>query len=303
MAAGPVHRFAHQAMATHFEILIAGAEAEYAGQAARAAFGEIDRLEAMFSRFDVRSDISQINKLRPGQGLLIGVETYECLEVAEQVRSETGGAFDVNVRAWENRAEAEADSEEKSEERPPAFHLLETPAGYQFARPDEEADLPAPKLDLDLGGIGKGYALDAALNVLFEWDIANALLHGGTSTVLAQGAAPEMAEKGGWPVGIGGGWPCLGVPRELILDERALSGSGSEVKGKHILDPRTGKPAQGHVGAWASHPTAAAADALSTAFMVMTEAEVEGFCARHPDTWALVVVDYGRCRAFNFGNL
>jgi thiamine biosynthesis lipoprotein ApbE len=102
----------------------------------------------------------------------------------------------------------------------------------------------------------------------------------------------------GWPVGVGGGWPCPDAPREIWLSGRAVSGSGTEVKGKHIIDPRTGGPALGHVAAWASHPSATIADALSTAFMVMTTEEVEDYCRHYPDVWALVVRDYGDCRMF-----
>jgi thiamine biosynthesis lipoprotein len=80
-----------------------------------------------------------------------------------------------------------------------------------------------------------------------------------------------------------------------------LSGSGTAVKGEHIIDPRTGRPARGHRAAWASHPSAAAADALSTAFMVMTTAGVAALCGRHPEVWALVINARKKCRIFNAG--
>ena len=90
------------------------------------------------------------------------------------------------------------------------------------------------------------------------------------------------------------------MPGEIVLRERALSGSGTEVKGQHILDPRTGKPAGGHVAAWAAHRSAALSDALSTAVMVMSTDEVEAFCAAHPEVSVLAVVEYGECRAYNW---
>ncbi len=294
-----VHRFAHQAMGTHFEIFIAGGEADYAGQAAQAGFAEIDRLDRLFSRFDMRSEIYQINRLSPGGRLLIGVETYQCLAIGESARRETGGAFDVNVRG-RAKARNEGADESSGAVSEPAFELIEREAGYEIRRREgPRGDFQA--LDLDLGAIGKGFALDAALGVLNDWDVENVLLHGGTSTALAAGSAPEYGDKdGGWPVGVGGGWPCLGVPDEFILRNRALSGSGTEVKGRHILDPRTGTPARGHVAAWAAHRLASVSDALSTAVMVMSTEDVEAFCAAHPDVSALAVVDYGRCRAFNW---
>ena len=296
-----VHRFTHQAMGTFFEVIVSGGEKAYAGQAAHAAFREIDRLEQLFSRFDGRSEISGINRLKPGEKLPIGVEVFECLTIAEQVREETGGAFDINRRAWENRPKAPEgpEKDDRQEFLPAAFEVTESPTGFLFQRQKGPDPLPLA-LDIDLGGIGKGYALDAALEVLAEWDIENVLIHGGTSTALGTGSAPDAGEgQEGWPVGVGGGWPCLGIPREVHLVERALSGSGTDVKGAHIINPYDGKPARGHVAAWASHPTAAVADALSTAFMVLSTVELEDFCARYPDVWALAVIGYGQCRVFN----
>jgi len=302
MTSPSVPRLSHQAMGTFFEIFIAGEDADYAGQAARAAFAEIDRLEGLLSRFDPASEIARISRLGPGDSLPIGLETFECLEIAERIRTATCGAFDVN---WRRPAAAGAG---------PPLELAWTGAGF------EARVLAAPEkfvrpLDLDLGAIGKGYALDLALDVLVEWGVANALLHGGTSTAIAIGT-PDPAAAGpgggpgragerdtaarGWPVGVGGGWPAgEDVPREIALTgRRALSGSGTEVKGRHVRDPRTGEPAAGHLAAWALAGSGAEADALSTAFMVMDTASVEAYCAAHPAVAALVVVAYGDVRLF-----
>jgi thiamine biosynthesis lipoprotein len=287
-----VSRFSHQAMGTFFEVNIAGEESTYAEQAARAAFKEIDRLESLFSRFDATSEISRLNRLGPGESIAVGIETFECLTIAERVREETGGAFDVNVRGRNPVSEDGGPAP-----APAAFRLSKTSSGFEAGRAEASSGGCA-RLDLDLGGIGKGYALDRTMAVLAEWSIGNVLVHGGTSTAVAVGSAPGAR---GWPVGVGGGWPCPDAPREMMLSGRALSGSGTDVKGQHIIDPRTGAPAKGHVAAWALHPDAAGADALSTAFMVMKTENVENFCLRHPEVWALVVIDYGECRMF--GNL
>jgi len=78
MSAPPsaVPRFAHEAMTTLFEIFIPGPDEIYAGQAAREAFREIDRLEARFNRFDPGSEISRINRLLPGEETTVGIETF-----------------------------------------------------------------------------------------------------------------------------------------------------------------------------------------------------------------------------------
>jgi thiamine biosynthesis lipoprotein len=307
-----VHRFSHEAMATFFEILVAGEEESYARQAASAAFVEIDRLEGLFSRFDPASEVSQANRLRPGEEMILGFETFTCLSLAEEARRETGGAFDVNVRA-------------KNPINTGTHHLSVlksgqisdmSPLSYIIRRPPHDPSAFVG-LDLDLGGIGKGYALDRAIEILKEWSLDNVLLHGGTSTALAAGSPPTEKNTGthslsvlksgqisdmspysyGWPVGVGGGWP--GAPERVLLSNRALSGSGTEVKGRHVVDPRTGRPGEGHLAAWAIHASAALADAFSTAFLVMTTEEVEDFCRRHPEVWACLVAGYGTVRVFN----
>jgi thiamine biosynthesis lipoprotein len=293
-----VHRFAHEAMATTFEIFVAGKEEAYAGQAARAAFGEVDRLERLFSRFDPSSEISRIGRLEPGGSLRVGIETAEVLGLAAFVQSETNGAFDVNYLGQGRTARRRGASLPQ-----PIQALLGVSTdghGFEVTRLRPRGGAAASKIDLDLGAVGKGYALDAALAVLRDWDVGNVLLHAGTSTALAAGPGPAGEARGrGWPVGAGSTAGTTSGPGRIILRNRALSGSGTEVKGAHIIDPRTARPAAGHAAAWASHPSAAASDALSTAFMVLSTAEVTAFCGRQPIVWALVKLGPKTCRIFN----
>ena len=293
-----VHRFAHEAMATLFEVIIPGKDETYAGQAARAAFDEIDRIERLFSRFDPSSEISRITRLGPGEALPVGVETVHVLGLASFVQLETGGAFDVNFRAAAAR----------SPRRPPArprnlgelIRIEHTGGGFEVVR--LRRGRGAPALDLDLGAVGKGFALDSARALLRDWAVDNVLLNAGTSTVLGTGPGPgRTGPVKGWPVGAGSTAGTTAGPGRFLLCNEALSGSGTEVKGEHVVDPRTGRPARGHGAAWASHPSAAAADALSTAFMVMKTGEVARFCARHPEVWALVKIGPEKCRIFNAG--
>jgi thiamine biosynthesis lipoprotein len=146
---------------------------------------------------------------------------------------------------------------------------------------------------VDLGAIGKGYALDKAAELLADWEIPDVLLHSGTSSVLALGNGGEAAGcpagKTGWPLGVAGDWADKAGFDTVLLSGAALSGSGTEVKGQHVLDPRTGRPASNHLAAWAIAPSAALSDALSTAFMVMTTAEVNSYCRSHVEVAALVI--------------
>ena len=265
-------------MATIFEVLIAGQEAGYGTQAAEAAFREIDRLESLFSRFNATSEIGQINRLQPDGSLKIGADCYECLGIAGQIQRETAGAFDINFRRGGGSSER------------PDFELDSSGSCFSIRlRQGFLGRLPA-NLDLDLGAIGKGYALDKAASILADWSVDRFLIHGGTSSALAAGDAPGLSQgEKGWPVGVGGTWEFSGVPKRVFLNGRALSGSGTEVKGRHIRDPRTGRPAEGHLAAWVSHPSAAVSDALSTAFMSMSGKEARRYCEKHPDVWALLI--------------
>lgn len=245
--------FRHEAMATHFEIAVEGGEEAYARQAAAEAFRELDRLEGELSRFIESSDISRAGRLGPGGALVIGDDALECLLIAAGVAESTGRAFDA------------------------AYGSAPAPGGGPAFTLDPDAHVltaRSARLRLDLGAVGKGYALDRLAAVLADWGVGAACLSSGGSTALAL-EAPASAE--GWPVGLGEGAGRL----ELPLVRAALSGSGVAVKGPHLLDPRTGLPATRTSRAWAHAPTAAVADALSTAFFVMADAEVAAFCLEH----------------------
>ncbi len=315
-------------MSTFFELLVAGEKEIYARSAAQAFFKEIDRLERLFSRFDPGSEISMINRLKPGETLPIGIETYECLKTSFELMVETGGAFNINFRAIKNKqAGAGAGSnKEKDETRNstesgdsqnnkigPAVGTVKIETGSgQEPRPEKEAwaelfplelletqtqylalrlEGSAYGLDLDLGAIGKGYALEAASNVLASWEIDSFLANAGQSTVLARG-------KEAWPVTVGGGFDFLKAGR-VSLKDRALSGSGHEVKGEHIYDPRGRQSQSRQLAVWVSHPSPALSDGLSTAFMVMDLEEIEAATAAQPEIWTLVVGRDKNCYWFN----
>ncbi len=282
MSASSLFKFRHEAMATVFEVIISqddGDEA-YAGQAARAVFAEVDRLEDELSRFRAVSDIWRVNHLQAGERAPVGLAALDCLLLAQTVQAETAGAFDITIgplmHIFRN------DDGTPRTPQPDELALVKSHVGPQVFTVDESGFVTA-HVDyplLDLGAVGKGYALDQAANILQEWSVHNAVLNAGDSSILAIGA--PLGERG-WIVTVGNKEK---IP--LTLVDRAISASGFMVKGGHIMNPRTMQPLPVKPErVWASAPTAALSDALSTAFAVMSPAEVEAFCARHPDVEAI----------------
>jgi len=255
-------------MSTTFELYLAGAGERYLEQAARAARDELVRLEEVLSRFVPHSDIAQINRLKPGEYLRVSAETAECLQLASELSIQTGGAFDIAFRSRRGPGRVGAGVP------PLVFDPVEHAVGVQMAG-----------LVLDLGGLGKGYAIDRIIALLGRWKVPSALVHGGQSTVYALGRAPEGGE---WKVGLRAPDRPARSFGTLTLSDCAVSGSGQSPAAEHIFDPRTARPASGVRAAWAVAGTAAVADALSTAFMVMNAEEVARFCGRRPDASAIL---------------
>jgi thiamine biosynthesis lipoprotein len=248
--------FNHHAMATQFQIRIAGQEKAYAAQTAQAAFALVDGLESLLSRFRADSEISQIAQLGPGETLRLGEPVFACLETAKKMELATRGAFSISAAALQ------------SQPAQPQWTLLKE---QFFIRCN------SGKLEFDPGAIGKGFALDRMAEILREWDCGSFLLVAGGSSILAGEPPPENP---GWPCGLGDD----NSPVRYQLKNCSLSGSGLAVKGQHILDPRTGKPAHRQDRAWALAQTAAESDALSTACMVLDEAEIPGIIQNLRDT-------------------
>ena len=296
-------RFSHEAMATTFEILIMHEDDRYALQAAVAAFNEVDRIEGELSRFIENSDVSRINNLAAGEPLLLGLDTFECLKISARVHAETAGAFDVTIgsvfQCWRN--------EDGTPRTPSAqeLDLARRHTGMDLMELDETnltVKLSVSPVKIDLGGVGKGHAVDRVAELLGEWSIETALISGGYSSVLALDAPPGTE---GWPLTLSNPADRSQILARPHLRTGALSGSGVQ-KGQHIISPRTAEPAEGKLAAWSGAPDAASADALSTAFMIMNADEIEKYCALHPDMRAMVIVqqqdqDRQKDRILRFG--
>jgi len=286
------HHFAHEAMATVFEIYITDDDETYARQGAQAAFAEVDRLELEMSRFISNSDISRLNDAVSGETVDLGMDVFECLSRAREMYDKTSGAFDISVGAlyscWLN--DDRTLRQPSDEELARACELT----GLDHLKLNEEdfsAEVLTEGVQFDLGGIGKGYAAEKMAEILREWSLGQALVLAGASSVLSVSVPEGMT---GWPIKLRHPGNREDVLARFELTEGAISGSGNQ-KGQHIIDVRSveGVPVEGRLAAWAMAPDAVAADALSTAFMMLSTGDIDDYCLANPGTAAIIVPHVG----------
>lgn len=248
------HCFTHDAMNTTFTLRLYGADPAQLAGVARECYERLDQLEGRLSRFIDTSEISQINRLPTGATLYLSDDCHQCLLQAMQAYSETSGLFDITLGTRiEQRKAGRAGP-------------LPSPVGKLIIHPDEAAiTCETPGRELDLGGIGKGFALDQLKAILSDWEVPGGLLAAGASTLLAYGPAP-------WPVELA----VAAGPTLMALQDRALSASGTDVQGSHIVPPWDDAETPDYLSqrVWAIAATATMADAWSTALMLMTPTEI-----------------------------
>jgi thiamine biosynthesis lipoprotein len=291
-------RFSRPAMATTFEMFLPLATPS-ARDAARAALDEVDCLETQLSAFRDTSEISSINRHGYPGPVAVEPRLFALLGFAAKLSVDTNGAFDLTTgpltRAWGffNR--------QGHVPTTAACQAALTAVGMDKIILDRHATalrFTHTGVELNLGSIGKGYALDQAAQVLRErYGVTSALLHGGHSSIYGFGTG--AGDPLGWSVGIRHPWQPQRRLALIRLQDRALGTSAASFqhfddagrKLGHILDPRTGWPAEGIASASAVAPTAAAADALATAFFVMGVEGTRDYCARHPGIGAVLLPD------------
>jgi FAD:protein FMN transferase len=289
-------RFSRRAMATTFEVLLPFG-LPHAAEAGAAVLDEIDRLENQLTVYRDDSEVSRLNRLAPTQAVPVEEGLFGLLQIAQRLHRDTEGAFDITTgaltRAWgfyrrQGRVPEEA-----------ALAEARARVGMGNVVLEEEgrtARYLRKGLEINLCGIGKRYALDRAAELVVSgWGVGSALLHGGHSSVYALGSEP--GRRDGWAVGVSHPWDRGRRLAVLRLHERGLGTSAAtfqylEYNGRklgHILDPRTGWPAEGLASASVTAPTAAEADALATAFFILGLDKARAYCAAHPDVGAVLV--------------
>jgi thiamine biosynthesis lipoprotein len=250
-------RLATAAMGTRFELVIL--EGRGGLQAAgEAAIDEIEEWHRRLNRFSADSLLSHVNRTAATERVKLDRDTFALLADAMAVWDASGGAFDITVAP----ALAALGCAESA-----VAGTRVLGRGVALRAEDWTIGFAEPGLSLDFGGIAKGHALECAAASLRTNGVSAALLHGGTSSVLAIGAPPGST---GWRVAIGAGRQ---APTVDLCDE-ALSVSDSQGQAAlgtaaHIVDPRTGRPVEGAGLVAVRGPSARIADAWSTALVVL----------------------------------
>ncbi|MEX1113747.1 MAG: FAD:protein FMN transferase [Akkermansiaceae bacterium] len=251
------HAFTHDAMNTTFTLRICEADKAVARGLAHRCFEQIDLLESHLSRFIDGSDVSRINHLQAGETLYISELCYQCLLTALDGHARTGGLFDITLGHRIEHRKSAADGP------PPSS------AGKLTIHPDVAAvTCEEPGREIDLGGIGKGFALDNIRQLLIDWGAEGALISAGASSLLAFGPQP-------WPVDLSGD----SATARIILHNAALSASGTGIQGSHIIHPAGDEamPAAPCKRLWTVAPTAALAEIWSTALMLLDPVDIPAF--------------------------
>jgi thiamine biosynthesis lipoprotein len=288
------------AMGTVFAIHLYAESESQAQSFFEVAFEEIERLEETLSKFRPSSEISRINRLAAEQAVTTDPEVFSLLEQSLCYSEQSGGAFDITVgplmRTWGFfRSEGHFPGLEElteARERTGFDKILLDPGTRRIG-------FAVPGMELDLGAIGKGYAVDQAVEILREAAVNAALVVAGSSTVYALGAPPE---ENGWKIHVPDPLDRTRKISTVKLCNRAISTSGSyerffELNGRrycHVMDPRTGMPVEGVLQSTLIGSDGAMTDAISNALFVLG-ADNKALLSRFEEVSALSVLtdDHG----------
>ena len=274
-AADQLYTRVHPAMGTDFTLYICAADAAAADREAERVFGIVDGLETLLSNYQPQSELSRINSEAGSHAVTTDPETFRFLRESLAWSAWSDGAFDITVgrlmKAWgffRSTGHVPSDAELDAVRAQTGWRRVVLDAGTRTVR------FTSPRVDLDPGGIGKGFAVDAAVQALRADGVHAALLSAGSSTIYALGAPPG---KRGWTVRVPDPMHAGGALSSVTLRDTSLSTANCAEKHFvvgghqycHIMDPRTLRPVEGRLQATVIAPSATDSDALSNAVFVL----------------------------------
>jgi thiamine biosynthesis lipoprotein len=259
----------------------------------RDAFDEIDRLDRLMSHYQPQSPLSRINREAARAPMSVEPELFDFIAAAMRYTRQSDGAFDITVgplmKAWgffggDGHMPSTATLAEARRHVGPGHVILDSRA--QTIRFDE------PGVELDLGGVAKGYAVDRAVRILRAAGVSGALVSAGGSTIYALGT-PPLSDS--WELSVQDPVDSRRTARTIRLSDRALSIAGSSEKSfeadgvrySHIMDPRTGRPVQGVLSVAVVAPSGTAGDALDDALFVLGPTRSRDYLGQWPAVEAM----------------
>jgi thiamine biosynthesis lipoprotein len=280
-------------MATRFYVLIPELEDGSGDQLFQKMKDEVNRIESRLSRFIKESEISKINREAFKADIETDDECFEILSACKYGWKMTDGAFDITLRPlmdyW------------KSDENEPdeALQALKETVGMQHVELDEEnqtVGFNSEKTELDLGGFGKGYALEKIKQMIESSAIKDAFISFGESSVLAMGEHPA---GGAWKIGINDYTNPGNSIHEFEVSNGSVSTSsnfylnddGELQNHKHIINPKTGKPHDHFTAASVSASSPILAEILSTACLLLPDEKIRELMEKYDDI-EIIKVDY-----------
>jgi FAD:protein FMN transferase len=262
-------------MACLYSIDAYGRDANVLRKTLEDAFDEVDRIDRLMSHYRPDSPLSRLNREAAAHAVKVDPELFDVLAESMRYNRDSGGAFDVTVgplmKAWGFfRGEGRLPSSQQLDEarrHVGASHVV-------FDRARRTVAFDEAGVELDLGGIAKGYAVDRVVHLLRARGVSAALVSAGGSTIYGLGAPPG---RDAWDVAVQNPLGASKRAMTVHLKDRALSIAGTsekwfEVEGvrySHIMDPRTGMPVQGILSVAVLTRTGTGGDALDDAFFVL----------------------------------
>ena len=258
-------------MGTVYEIAAYDESSQRASKAIDQAFAEIVRLDEVLSNYKPESDLSRLNREGHFRAVKVPADLYKVIEESDKYSRLSGGKYDITVAPlvdmW--KAALRGDGVVSQEEQ----DKLRECVGYQNIEliPPDMVEFHSPCMRIDVGSIGKGYAVDRAVEILRTNGIKNALVDAGQSSIYGMGAPPG---KSAWEVHLRD--PSNRVGPMVMLSENSVSTSeqtppsllGNETAG-HIIDPENGKPLETKYALSIVAKTGMETDALSTTLLLV----------------------------------